>query len=109
MSKIESFGNPVIEGGRIEFEHLTHKIPGIEYAKAKAHMWIYSLNEGNRPVKWLKPNGKGTKMDFKTVQSQAEYRKGLNALSVYLKDINAEFGLDYSVQRYEESEKYEPK
>ncbi|MEK3955867.1 MULTISPECIES: hypothetical protein [unclassified Psychrobacillus] len=85
-------------GGQINYPVLTHKLPGEEYAKAKAHMWIHMLNDGNKPKKWLKPNGKGTKVNFERIHTKEEYLNGLDELSLYLTQINREFGLDYKVK-----------
>lgn len=84
-------------GGQIGYKSLTHKIPAVEYAKAKAQIWMHMLNEGNRPKKWLKPNGKGTNVNFERIHTQEEYDKGLIDLSAYCKQINEEFGLDYKI------------
>lgn len=92
-------GEITVVGGQMNFPFLTNKLPADEYAKAKAHIWLLALNEGNKPKKWLKPNSKGTKINFETVQSQEEYDNGLEELGVFLKRINEEFGLDYSIKK----------
>lgn len=88
-------GKPIILGGQINFRLLTNKLSEIEYAKAKAHLWLHMLNDGQKPKKWLKTTGRGTKVNFDTIHSQEDYEKGLTELEVYLNEINEQFSLEY--------------
>lgn len=94
-----SLGNVVIEGGRLNYPSLTNKIPAVEYAKAKTHLWLHMLNNGKKPVKWLKPNSKGSKVDYQVINSSIEYERGLLDLQEYINQINSEFDLDFNLKR----------
>lgn len=93
-----SLGKISVLGGQINYRSLTNKLPAVEYAKAKVHMWLYMLNEGKKPKKWLKANSKGTKVNFEIVNSQEEYNEGLNSLQEFINQVNEEFGLDYKLK-----------
>lgn len=94
-----SLDNVSVVGGQINYPSLTSKLPAMEYAKAKVHMWLYMLNEGKNPVKWLKPNNKGTKVNFEMMKSQTDYDKGIIDLEEYIDQVNAEFDLDFKLNR----------
>lgn len=94
-----SLGKISVTGGRINYPSLTNKLPDVEYAKAKVHIWLYMLNDRQKPKRWLKANRKGTKVNFETVQSQADYDKGLVELQEYINQVNEEFGLDFKLNR----------
>lgn len=91
--------NVKVLGGQFSYQFLTNKLPAEEYAKAKAQVWMHMVNDGNEPEKWLKANGKGTKVNFNRIRTQEEYDIALIKLSSYLDEINNEFGLDYKVVR----------
>ncbi|MGE7915316.1 hypothetical protein [Lysinibacillus xylanilyticus] len=90
---------PVILGGQFNFRILTNKLSKIEYAKVKAHLWMHMLNDGQKPKKWLKPSGRGTRVNFDKIHSKEDYEKGLSELEIYLNEINEEFGLAYKLNK----------
>lgn len=94
-----SLGKVSVLGGQIEYPFLTNKLPDVEYAKAKAQVWMYMLNESRLPKRWLKANSKGTKINFDMISSQADYDKGLIDLECFLKEINEQFGFDFKLTR----------
>jgi len=94
-----SLGKISVISGQINYPRLTNKLSEIEYAKAKAHVWMHMLNDGQNPKKWLKANSKGTKVNFESVSSQADYDKGLIDLECYLAEINVRFGLEYKLTK----------
>ncbi|MEK5070523.1 hypothetical protein [Sporosarcina sp. FSL K6-1508] len=88
----------LISGQKV-FKNMTNKLSEEEYAKTKAQFWLFMLNDGNKPTKWLKPNASGTKVNFDYMKGQSEYDRGLLELEVYLHEINERFGLDYKFSR----------
>lgn len=96
---MEKLTNLQVVSGQMNYPSLTNKVIGEEYAKTKVHMWLYMLNQGKKPTKWLKPNSKGTKVNFDFINSQEEYDLGLAELSAYISDINNAYGLDYELRK----------
>lgn len=94
-----SLGKISLVSGQMHYPRLNNKLPEEEYAKAKAHVWLHMLNEGQKPKKWLVANSKGTKVNFDYISSQDEYEKGLAVLEDYLSEINTHFGLDYNLRK----------
>lgn len=88
----------LVSGQKI-FKNMTNKLSEVEYAKIKAQFWLFMLNDGNKPTKWLKPTAKGTKVNFDYIKGQEEYDRGLLELEVYLHEINSRFGLDYKLNK----------
>ncbi|WP_339161771.1 hypothetical protein [Siminovitchia sp. FSL W7-1587] len=86
-------------GGQINYPSLTNKLPSEEYAKAKVHIWLMMLNDGQNPVRWLKPNGKGTKVNFETLKDQSDYDEKLLLLQEYINQVNEDYGLDFKLKR----------
>ena len=86
----------LISGQKV-FSNMTNKLSDEEYAKIKAQFWLFMLNDGEKPTKWLKPNAKGTKVNFDYAKGQSEYERGLLELEVYLREINEKYGLDYKL------------
>lgn len=91
--------NIQLVSGQIVYPNMNTKLNEEEYAKAKAHMWLYMLNEGKRPKKWLKGTKSGTKVNFDFVQSQSDYDQGLDELDIYLQEINKGFDLEFDLRR----------
>lgn len=60
---------------------------------------MHMLNESQNPKEWLKPNSKGTKVNFHYIASQEEYEKGLVDLKCCLTEINVRFDLDYKLRK----------
>lgn len=94
-----SLGAVRVVSGQINYPRLNSSLPEIEYAKAKAHVWMHMLNEGKNPKKWLKATSKGTKVNFDYVSSQGDYEKGLVELECYLAEINVRFDLEYKLTK----------
>lgn len=93
--------NVTVVGGQIVYPSMNTKMSEEKYAKTKAHMWLFMLNEGKKPKKWLKANRNGTKVNFDMIQTQEDYDEGLKELDVYLQEINKDFGLDYKIRKEE--------
>lgn len=89
-------------GGQMLFEKMTNKVNDKDYAQQKAWMWIQMVNDRKNPTRWLKPNSKGTKVNFYYIHSQEEYEKALNQVEPFLKEINRIHGLDYKLSRGDE-------
>lgn len=87
--------------GQMGYEKMTPKLGEREYAERKAHIWLHMLNDRMKPTKWLKPNKNGTKVNFNHIKSQEDYDEGLVELDVYLREINKEYGFDFSINRDE--------
>lgn len=88
----------LVSGQKI-FKNMTNKLSEEEYAKIKAQFWMFMLNDGQKPTKWLKPNAKGTKVNFDYINDQGEYDRGLLELEVYLREINEKFELGYTINK----------
>jgi hypothetical protein len=86
-------------GGQMIFKKLTNEVEEKEFAIRKAYIWLNMLNDGMKPVKWLKPTKKGTKVNFEIIRSEEELNKGLDELDTYLYDINKRFGTDLKIKR----------
>ena len=88
--------------GQIIFKNMTNKLSEEEHAKYKAQFWLLMLNDGQKPTKWLKPNARGTKVNFDYISTRknnrSDYDRGLAELEVYLREINEKFGLEYKLR-----------
>lgn len=89
-------------GGQMVFEKMTNKIDAKEYAQRKAWIWLEMVNDRKNPTRWLKPNSKGTKVNFDYIHSQDEFEKALDQIEPFLKEINRTYGLDYNLSRGDE-------
>lgn len=84
-------------GGQIRFKRLTNKISESEYARFKAHFWLFLLNEGKMPIKWLKPSSMGTRVNFTYFKGNLSYQEGIKELSFYIEAINEKYGFDFKI------------
>lgn len=84
--------------GQLLFPDLNLKLGDRKYAESKVHMWLFLLNEGERPTKWLKQNSKGTRVNFVTINSQEEYEEGIAELRAYASEVNEYYNLDLKVE-----------
>ncbi|MEK5058619.1 hypothetical protein BK126_03100 [Paenibacillus sp. FSL H7-0326] len=98
MSEKEKINSIQVVGGQMNFKHLTHKVDAKTYAQSKARMWLGMINDRMQPKKWLKPNSKGTRVNFDTIASDDALKIALAEYEVYLNQINEEFGLDYKLR-----------
>lgn len=92
-----------VEGGRIIFRDLTNKIDQRKFAIKKAIIWLEMLNDGMKPVKWLKAGGKGTNVDFLQLHSEKEYKEEITELEKFIKRTNEKFLTNLSL--YENAKK----
>jgi len=82
--------------GQMVFKNLNNNLDDREYAIVKTNMWFQMLNDGKKPTKWLKPNDKGTKVNFDFINnSQKLYDAGVLELQNYINIVNKEFNLDF--------------
>jgi len=91
-----------VHGGQMQFKHLTlklHREDPKKYEVNKAVVWLNMLNDLMEPVKWLKPNKSGTKVNFNAISSQEEYDKGLATLEAHVEYINKIHGLNLSLNK----------
>lgn len=98
---VEKLTNLKVISGQIIYPTLSNKMNEKEYAKAKVHMWLYMLNEGKKPTKWLKPNTKGTKVNFDFIHGQEDYEVGLQELILFTDQMNTLHSLDYKIKKSE--------
>lgn len=91
--------NPKLVSGQLRHPNLTNTISEKEYAKAKVHMWLYMLNGGQRPTKWLKPNSKGTKVNFDYIYTEEDFDKGLEELESFTNEMNSKYDLVYKFKK----------
>ncbi|MBD7967731.1 hypothetical protein [Paenibacillus gallinarum] len=96
--KKEELSNLQVVGGQMSFKNLTHKVDGKTYAQAKARIWLGMINDRMQPKKWLKPNSKGTKVNFNTIPNDDAMKLALAEYEIYLNQINKEYGLDYKLR-----------
>lgn len=82
--------------GQMVFKNLNNNLDDREYAIVKTNMWFQMLNDGKKPTKWLKPNDKGTKVNFDFINNSQElYDAGVLELQNYINIVNKEFNLDF--------------
>lgn len=88
---------PRIVGGQFLFVDLSTSLSDKDFAIAKVHIWLHMLNDGHKPVKWYKTYKNGTKVNFETIHTQAEYDQGLQDLATFVEVTNKEYDLDMNV------------
>lgn len=88
-----------VVGGQKHFPNMTNKYSDRNYAMGKAQAWMNMLNDGMKPTRWLKPNAKGTKVNFDSIKTKEEYDEGLSELQEYLNGINEKFSLGIIISR----------
>ena len=91
-----------VRGGQMQYKFLTQNLRQEDpkkYEANKAVVWLKMLNDGMEPVKWLKPNKGGTKVNFNVISSQAEYEKALATLEAHIKYINQTHELNLSLNK----------
>lgn len=91
-----------VQGGQMQFNFLSLKLQHEDpkqYEVNKAVVWLNMLNDLMEPVKWLKPNKNGTKVNFNSISSQEEYDKALAILEAHVEYINKVHGLDLSLNK----------
>lgn len=98
MSKL---GRIAVLGGQMSYPTLTSKLDGKKYAISKVYLWLHMLNDNMKPKKWLKANARGTKVNFDSIQSQADYDKGLVDLQVFIDEVNVSYGTEIKLRREE--------
>jgi len=90
-------------GGQMNFPKLSSDLSGKVYAISKVHIWLHMLNDNMKPKKWLRATKKGTKVNFDSIHSQAEYEKGLIELQVFIDEVNTTYGTDFKLRKDGES------
>jgi hypothetical protein len=96
-----------VTGGKIIQKKLTHKIDEETYAIGKAYFWMQLLKDGMRPKKWLKPNSKGTSVNFEMISSKEDKEIAFGEFKGYLNFVNDKHKTDLHI--VEEGETNEPK
>lgn len=88
-------------GGQKNFQYLTSDLLSIDekgYELLKVKCWLKSLNEGDKPIKWLKPNKKGTKLNFELLESEVEFLIEIEKLKKYIEKMNKQLGTDWKIK-----------
>lgn len=83
--------------GEVVYPDMNSSMEEEKYAKFKVHLWLYMLNDNQRPTKWNKPNKKGTKVHFNYIKTQSEYDVGVGELKAYVDLVNKLFGLEIEI------------
>lgn len=91
-------GQIKLVNGQMNFPNMKAPVSK-QYAIMKAQTWMYMLNDGQRPTKWLRATKKGTKVNFDYMDSPDQYESGLKELGIYLDEVNKEYGTDLSLKR----------
>lgn len=85
-------GKLELQGGQIQIDLLHSGLKENEYAALKGLTWMHLVTKGLKPVKWLKANKKGTKINFQAIRTREELEKASAELTSYLDATLAEFG-----------------
>jgi uncharacterized protein Smg (DUF494 family) len=93
-------------GGKIVQKNLTHKIDEETYDIGKAYFWMQLLKDGMRPKKWLKPNSKGTSVNFATISNKEEMNTAYGEFEGYLKFVNEKHDTDLEIVEKGETNEY---
>ncbi|MBA4293854.1 hypothetical protein C0431_12905 [bacterium] len=67
----------------------------------KARIWVNLINDGMRPVKWLKSTKKGTKVNFVPITSDIQMNEAYDEFDTYLKMVNETYGTEMKLTRPE--------
>lgn len=89
-------------GGQTQFPSLTlnfQKENIVKYEEMKAAFWLLMLNDFQEPIRWLKPNKNGTKVNFDAIKTQLDYDNALAKLQVHIDNINKQYGTDLYVSK----------
>lgn len=92
-----------VYGGQQEFKYLTPTLLEKDYAVLKIKCWLKMLNGNSKPTRWLKPNTKGTKVNFKTIKTKEEWNQCFEELMNHISEMNEKHGLDMKLERNEAS------
>lgn len=88
-----------VVGGSMKHGALTSNLEERIYDIGKAHVWLGMIREYQRPTKWLKPNKKGTNINFSFINSQEDIDKAFDELEIYIREINRKHGTDITLER----------
>ncbi|MCC3381942.1 hypothetical protein ACFQ5D_18095 [Paenibacillus farraposensis] len=91
--------NLSIIGGQLQYPRLKSSLDQKEYDIGKAFIWMDMLKSRHRPTKWLKPNRRGTKVDFEFIATNEGLQVAQDEFEVFLEQINRKHGTDFELTR----------
>lgn len=84
-----------VVGGKIVFRSMTLKLqkdkPGM-YDMKKVFAWRQLLQDGMKPVKWLKPNKNGTGVKFTSFESIEDFQESMKQLEEFVAALTKQQG-----------------
>ena len=89
-----------VKGGQLVAPKMTAQLMKEDasmYEECKVIFWFHMLKQGMKPVRWLKPTTKGTKVNFEIPQSQAEGDLAIKELEAYIEFVNSTHGTTLSL------------
>lgn len=86
-----------ITSGQVSYPKMTNKLEAAEYAAIKLHVWLYMLQDGMVPKKWLRPNGAGTRVNFVPLVTKEDANAAMDELKGYLDEINQMYGFEFEL------------
>ncbi len=94
-------------GGQVVFKHLTTTLSEKQFEMLKIRCWLKMLNDGENPVKWLKPSAKGQKVNFKAIKDTEDYNTCLDELEKHIVEMNEKYSFGVSLERPKEKVRIE--
>jgi len=88
-----------VVGGQMNWRRLTSKVDEKTYEIDKVYCWLKMINDGMRPKRWNKPNGKGTKVSFEGIHDENGLNTALDELEVFIKSVNRKHETDFKLNR----------
>ena len=90
-------------GGQMSFKYLTSLLPEKDYAVYKIRCWLNMYNDNARAKKWLKPNTKGTKVNFDAINTKEQDKEAFKELEDYISEVNEKYGLHIKLEQEEKA------
>lgn len=87
-----ALGKVSVVGGQVNYSKMTNDLSAADYAFVKSHVWLMMLKDNMKPMKWLKANRFGTKVNFEPIKSQEAAEAALTEFEGYLNEANKEYG-----------------
>lgn len=80
--------------GQVIVSGMTEQLDAKAYHISKCYAWMNLLNEGMKPVGFLQPTKKGTKINIISLESEQDYEFALMELEGFMYAVNKRFGTD---------------
>ncbi|BFH11741.1 hypothetical protein WJ0W_006920 [Paenibacillus melissococcoides] len=95
--------NLVRMSGEMRFSSMTDKVAldDLQYSALKMSAWLQMLNNGMKPVSWAKPNRRGTRVKWESINSREEENWSFDELEGFVNAIKKRFGADIELIREE--------